>query len=37
MLIRTLKEALALVEVKVLNHVIVAGDQAISFAERRLV
>lgn len=31
-----LKEALALVEVKVLDHFIIAGNQAISFAERGL-
>ena len=36
MLTRTLKEALALVDVKVLDHFIVAGSQAISFAERGL-
>lgn len=34
LLTRNLKEALALVEVKVLDHFIVAGAQAISFAER---
>ena len=34
LLTRNLKEALALVEVKVLDHFIVAGRQAISFAER---
>ena len=33
---RNLKEALALVDVKVLDHFIVAGSQAISFAERGL-
>ena len=32
----TLKDALALVEVKVLDHFIIAGTQAISFAERGL-
>ncbi|MGH8690282.1 MAG: RadC family protein [Burkholderiales bacterium] len=37
LLTRSLKEALALVEVKVLDHFIVAGNQAISFAERGLV
>ena len=37
LLTRNLKEALALVEVKVLDHFIVAGTQAISFAERGLV
>ena len=36
LLTRNLKEALALVEVKVLDHFIVAGPQAISFAERGL-
>ena len=36
LLTRELKEALALVGVKVLDHFIVAGNQAISFAERGL-
>jgi DNA repair protein RadC len=36
LLTANLKEALALVEVKVLDHFIVAGNQAISFAERGL-
>ena len=36
LLTRNLREALALVEVKVLDHFIVAGTQAISFAERGL-
>ena len=36
LLTRNLQEALALVEVKVLDHFIVAGNQAISFAERGL-
>jgi DNA repair protein RadC len=36
LLTRNLKEALALVEIKVLDHFIVAGNQAISFAERGL-
>jgi DNA repair protein RadC len=36
LLTRNLKEALALVEVKVLDHFIVAGNQALSFAERGL-
>jgi DNA repair protein RadC len=36
LLTRSLKEALALVEVRVLDHFIVAGNQAISFAERGL-
>lgn len=36
LLTRNLKEALALVEIKVLDHFIVAGAQALSFAERGL-
>jgi len=36
LLTRNLREALALVEIKVLDHFIVAGSQAISFAERGL-
>lgn len=36
-LTRTLKEALALVEVKVLDHFIVAGTQTLSFAEMGLI
>jgi DNA repair protein RadC len=36
LLTRNLKEALALVDTKVLDHFIVAGNQAISFAERGL-
>jgi DNA repair protein RadC len=36
LLTRNLKEALSLVEVKVLDHFIIAGNQAISFAERGL-
>jgi DNA repair protein RadC len=36
LLTRNLKEALALIEVKVLDHFIVAGSHAISFAERGL-
>ena len=36
LLTRALRDALALVEVKVLDHFIVAGNQAISFAERGL-
>jgi DNA repair protein RadC len=36
LLTRNLKEALSLIEVKVLDHFIVAGSQAISFAERGL-
>jgi DNA repair protein RadC len=36
LLTRNLKDALALVEIKVLDHFVVAGNQAISFAERGL-
>jgi DNA repair protein RadC len=36
LLTRNLKEALQLIEVRVLDHFIVAGHQAISFAERGL-
>ena len=36
LLTRSLREALALVEVKVLDHFVIAGNQAISFAERGL-
>jgi DNA repair protein RadC len=36
LLTRSLREALALIEVKVLDHFVVAGNQAISFAERGL-
>ncbi len=36
LLTRNLKEALAMVDVKVLDHFIIAGNQAISFAERGL-
>ena len=36
LLTRNLKEALTLVDVKVLDHFIVAGNQALSFAERGL-
>jgi DNA repair protein RadC len=36
LLTASLKEALSLVEVKVLDHFIIAGNQAISFAERGL-
>ena len=36
LLTRQLREALALVDVKVLDHFIVAGNQALSFAERGL-
>lgn len=37
MLTRTLKETLALVEVRVLDHMIVAGSDVLSFAERGLI
>jgi len=37
LLTRQLKEALALVDVKVLDHFIVAGNQCLSFAERGLI
>jgi len=37
LLTRNLKDALGLVEVKVLDHIVVAGNQAISFAERGLI
>ena len=36
LLTRNLKDALALVDIKVLDHFVVAGNQAISFAERGL-
>ena len=36
LLTRQLKEALALVDIKVLDHFIVAGNHALSFAERGL-
>jgi DNA repair protein RadC len=36
LLTRNLREALSLVEIKVLDHFIVAGNQALSFAERGL-
>lgn len=36
LLTRNLREALSLIEVKVLDHFIVAGSQAVSFAERGL-
>ena len=36
LLTRNLKEALAMIDVKVLDHFIIAGNQAISFAERGL-
>lgn len=35
-LTRTIKDALALIEIKVLDHFIVAGNQTLSFAERGL-
>jgi DNA repair protein RadC len=37
LLTRNLKDSLALIECKVLDHFIVAGNQAISFAERGLI
>ncbi len=37
LLTRNLKDALELIEVKVLDHFVVAGHQAISFAERGLI
>ncbi len=37
LLTRNLKQALALVDVKVLDHFIVAGEQCLSFAERGLI
>jgi DNA repair protein RadC len=36
LLTRTLRDALALVDVRVLDHVIVAGATSVSFAERGL-
>ena len=36
LLTQSLKQALSLVEVRVLDHFIVAGDQTLSFAERGL-
>lgn len=36
-LTRTLKEALALVDVHLLDHIIVAGNRTVSFAERGLI
>ena len=36
LLTRTLREALALVDVRVLDHIIVAGNASVSFAERGL-
>ncbi|WP_434060519.1 JAB domain-containing protein [Stenotrophomonas maltophilia] len=37
MLTKRLKEALALVDVRVLDHIIVAGNDTASFAERGLI
>lgn len=37
LLTRTLKDALALVDIKVLDHFIVAGNHCLSFAERGLI
>ncbi|HEX7234496.1 MAG TPA: JAB domain-containing protein, partial [Nitrosospira sp.] len=37
MLTRSLKQALALVDVKVLDHFVVGSDSAMSFAERGLI
>jgi DNA repair protein RadC len=37
LLTQTLKQALSLVEVRVLDHIVVAGDKAMSFAERGLI
>jgi DNA repair protein RadC len=36
-LTRTLAEALALIDVKVLDHFVIAGPMALSFAERGLI
>ena len=36
LLTRQLREALALVDVRVLDHFVIAGNQALSFAERGL-
>jgi DNA repair protein RadC len=36
LLTRQLREALALVDIRVLDHFIIAGNQALSFAERGL-
>lgn len=36
-LTKTVKEALALVDVRVIDHFVVAGDQVVSFAERGLI
>jgi DNA repair protein RadC len=37
LLTQNLKRALALVDVRVLDHIVVAGDKAVSFAERGLI
>lgn len=37
MLTKRLKEALALVDIRVLDHIVVAGTEAVSLAERGLV
>ena len=37
MLTQTLKSALSLVDVRVIDHFIVGGDRVISFAERGLI
>ena len=37
MLTQSLKQALALVDIKVLDHFIIAGSSALSFAERGLI
>ncbi|NPX94457.1 hypothetical protein DZ977_006045 [Pseudomonas aeruginosa] len=34
---RRIKEALALVDVRTLDHIIIAGTQSVSFAEHRLI
>jgi DNA repair protein RadC len=34
---RRLREALALVDIRVLDHIIIAGGEAMSFAERGLI
>ena len=37
LLTQTLKSALSLVDVQIIDHFVVAGDQVISFAERELI
>ena len=37
LLTQTLKSALSLVDVRVIDHFVVAGDRVVSFAERGLV